>query len=147
MSGFEYGSFAGEDRYEGANTILMRGQDAMRKQIATATRRQELYISKQSVGLDPDQDLLSKVMAPNTLIGRILHSEWDGMFQSLRNGETDMAERDLDRLAASLKIALGVNPQREDVRAEARELLFRQIQSFVGPCNSPSIQLSFETWG
>ena len=100
LSGFEYGDFAGEDRYDGANTILMRGQDATRKQIATATRRQELYISKQSVGLDPNQDLLSKVMAPTTLIGRILHSEWDGMFRLLKSGETKVAEKAVDRLAA-----------------------------------------------
>ena len=132
LSGFEYGDFAGEDRYDGANMILMRGQDATRKQIATATRRQELYISKEYVGLDPNHDLLSKVMAPNTLMGRILHAEWDGIFQRLKNGETDLGERALDRLAASLKMALGVSPQREDVRAEARELLFRQIRNFVG---------------
>ena len=132
LSGFEYGRFAGEDRYDGANTILMRGQDATRKQIATATRRQELYISKQSIGLDPNQAVLSEVFAPNTMIGRVLHAEWDSLFQSLINGVSDVSEQALDRLAVSLQMALGVSPQREDVRAQARELLFRQIQNFVG---------------
>ncbi|MEL6691402.1 MAG: hypothetical protein AAFQ12_00015 [Pseudomonadota bacterium] len=132
LSGFEYGRFAGEDHYAGADTIILRGQDAIRRQIATATRRQELYISKQSIGLNPNQALLSKFIAPNTLVGRILHAEWDGIFESLKNGATNQPQSAVDRLAAALKVALGVNPQREDVRAEARELLFRQIQRFVG---------------
>ncbi len=37
----------------------------------------------------------------------------------------------LDRLAACLKIALGAHPQREDVRAHARQALFRQVCLFI----------------
>ena len=131
LSGFEYGDFGGEDRYDGADTIQMRGQDATRKLKASDTRRQDIYIQKQYFFLDPALPVLSKRIAPNSMIGRIVHAEWDNMFEMLARGEPNVSEQALDRLATSLKIALGVNPQREDVRVQARETLFRQIQRFV----------------
>lgn len=141
LSGFEYGYVGGEDRYDGVNVIQMRGQDAPGKIISTATHRQDVYIPKQSIGLDPDQCVPSRSIFPNSMIGKIVHAEWDSMFRVLAGGDCNVSLHAIDRFETSLKIALGVHPQREDVRVQARELLFRQIQRFVG-ANLDNPQLS-----
>lgn len=132
LSGFEYGYVGGKDRYDGANVIQMHGQYPPSILIATATRRQEVYIPKQTVGLDPNQDAPSRSIFSNSMIDKIAHAEWDSMFRVLAGGECNVSQHALDRFATSLKMALGVHPQREDVRVQARELLFRQIQRFIG---------------
>lgn len=131
LSGFEYGYVGGEDRYDRADVIQMHRQYPPSKLIATATRRQDVYIPKQTVGLDPNQAPPSRCIFSNSMMGKIVHAEWDSMFRMLARGDCKVSQHALDRFATSLKIALGVHPQREDVRVQAREILFRQIQRFI----------------
>ena len=131
LSGFEYGVRVGGDIYYGPGPIYVMGHQQRTRSIGTRMTFQEFYIPRDMIGFSSAQHVPNKVVYPSSSIGRIVHAEWEAVFNSAKHSEGELSSHVFERLAAAIKIALGVNPQREDVRNQARELLFRQIQRFI----------------
>jgi AraC-like DNA-binding protein len=131
LSGFEYGERGGGDIYYGPGPIYLHGHKQLGRSIGTRVTVQEFYVLRSMIGLSSDQPAPNKLIYPTSLIGRIVHAEWESVFNAVTKGQSKVTAQTFERLAAALKIALGVNPQREDIRTQSRELLFRQIQRFV----------------
>ena len=70
-------------------------------------------------------------MRPSSVLGKIIFGEWESLFQHLHRNGRHLSRESLDRFLACLKIALGTPAQREDVRAQAREALYREICRYV----------------
>ncbi|MEL6756151.1 MAG: hypothetical protein AAFP81_06915, partial [Pseudomonadota bacterium] len=92
---------------------------------------QVISFPREQIGLPTDVHVPIPAIHATTSIGHIIHSELDDVFASLKRGQAALPQIKLDRLAACFKIALGANPQREDVRAHARQALFRHICRFI----------------
>ncbi|MEO0452292.1 MAG: AraC family transcriptional regulator [Pseudomonadota bacterium] len=99
---------------------------------------------RELIGLPTDVHVPIPAIHATTSIGQIIHSELDDVFASLKRGQAALPQIKLDRLAACFKIALGANPQREDVRAHARQALFRQVCLFIER-NLERVELSTAT--
>lgn len=67
----------------------------------------------------------------SSAIGRLVFTEWDDLITDLALGRGQLSNVKMARLAACVKIAIGVHPQREDVRNHARDAVFRQICRFI----------------
>lgn len=81
--------------------------------------------------LSEDEPTALADIKATTAIGQLVFAEWDAVYAALHRGDCALSHHQLDRLAACLKIATGAHPQREDVRAHAREALFRHICRFI----------------
>lgn len=88
---------------------------------------QDITIPRHLIGLPDGEPIARPDILVTSAIGRLVFAEWNDVFADLKRGQKALAQIKLDRLAAVLKIAAGVHPQREDVRIHAREALFRQI--------------------
>lgn len=105
---------------------------------------QVISFPREQIGLPTDVHVPIPAIHATTSIGHIIHSELDDVFASLKRGQAALPQIKLDRLAACFKIALGANPQREDVRAHARQALFRQVCLFIER-NLERVELSTAT--
>lgn len=144
LSGFEYGERGGDDIYYGPGPIYLHGHKQLGRSIGTRVTVQELYVPREMVGLAQGKTAPNSLIYPTSLIGRIVHAEWETVFNAVTDGETKVSAQLFERFAAAIKIALGVNPQREDVRTQSRELLLRQIQRFiVQNLESPDLSVDF----
>lgn len=101
------------------------------KCLSPSETSQTVNFPRELIGLPTGTHVPIPMIDATCCIGQIIHSELDDIFAALKRGPTALATIKLDRLAACLKIALGANPQREDVRTHARQALFRQICLFI----------------
>lgn len=127
VSGMEQG-FNGDsviDRSPGP--IYVIGQAQPIRTVAGLNHVQKAFVPKSRLGLS--QDLLKHDTAiyPNHLVGSMLHAAMDEVLAALRCKPDTVDTRAVERFLALLRIALGVPPEREDVRTQFREALFRRI--------------------
>lgn len=92
---------------------------------------EEMYFPKTRLGYAETDLLPAPDIYPGMLIGDVVFAEWDRVFAPLRRGDQYVSANAVDRLLSCLKIALGTSPQREDVRAHAREALFDHICRYI----------------
>ena len=130
-SGFEYGDYDEGEFLGGPGAIHFGDPFSTGKSIASPLTIQEVYVPRGPVGLPVSSPVQRGKIHENTGIGKIVHSEWDSIFRLAQSGTGEVPKPTMDRFLSGIKIALGVHPQREDVRAQARELLFRQIERFI----------------
>ncbi|MEL6857998.1 MAG: AraC family transcriptional regulator [Pseudomonadota bacterium] len=153
VSGFEYSQFKQstlDDRFYAPGPIQICAEHVGGTSIGTALRSQEIYIPNVMIGVSTTRPVDYAAIYSQSMIGGIVHAEWDAMFEMAVSGQSHVSKQMIHRFAACIKIALGVHPQREDVRAEARDLLRRQIQRFIVlNLGSPdlSTRLILETFG
>ncbi|MEM6652797.1 MAG: helix-turn-helix domain-containing protein [Pseudomonadota bacterium] len=88
---------------------------------------ESVFFPKARLGFEANARVPNPDISPDTLIGKIVFAEWEDVFHALQRGDQYLSAKAVDRLIACLKIATGTHPQREDVRAQARIALFRQI--------------------
>lgn len=131
LSGFECGEQGGEDFYYTPGSIYLNGHKELGRSIETRYTIQEFYVPREMVGLSSAQPAPNSIIHPTSLVGRIVHAEWEAAYNAVANGQSTVGAKTFERLATALKIGLGVNPQREDIRTQSRELVSRQIQRFI----------------
>ena len=95
--------------------------------VRNAGTLQTAYLPKSLIGFSTDTHPGFCAIAPDTPIGRSLNSIIDALFQPEKPRPNHSLECELERLVAGVKIALGTNPKRGDVRAYARETMYRTI--------------------
>ena len=133
---FIYGQESGrENRNEpianGPGTIQFFNRKHVFESFASKRRMQNISIPRERLGLAPDQPIYSPNILAASFFGEILFAEWDALFHSLRGGHGQLAEDQLDRFIGCVKMAMGVAPQRDDVRNHARDALYRKICRFI----------------
>ncbi len=131
LSGFEFGDYADGENRASPGPIHIADPHSVGKSIGTALKIQEVYVPRHLVGLSPSRLARTERVDATSAMGKIVHAEWDLLFLAAQSGITQISQRSLERFLSGFKIALGVPPQREDVRAHARELLFRQIERLI----------------
>lgn len=92
---------------------------------------QSLYIPKSVLGFDPDAKPNNLAIHPTSSIGKLVHAGFDDAFATLSKDAGFVPTAMLNRLLACLKVVLGANPQRDDIRVHAREALSRQIKRHI----------------
>lgn len=92
---------------------------------------QDITLPRELVGLPNEEPIVRPNIYQSSTIGSLVFAEWDDVFAGLKQGARGVAQIKLDRLAAMIKIAAGIHPEREDVRHHARIALFRQICRFI----------------
>ena len=122
LSGHEYGYL---DREPGWITVSSR--TAAYEYVSTETSGQYLYTSKDMIGFDPDRHKGSIQIFPDSTIGKLIFAAMDEVFDPIVGEDLHLREAVLDEFFACLKIALGTNPRREDVRTHARSALYKLI--------------------
>lgn len=88
---------------------------------------ESIFFPKSHLGFSATDRVPNPDISSDSLIGKIVFAEWDGVFAALQRGDPYLHAKAVDRFMACLKIATGTHPQREDVRSQARDALFRQI--------------------
>ncbi|MEL6413837.1 MAG: hypothetical protein AAFQ15_02720 [Pseudomonadota bacterium] len=131
LSGFQSGVRGGVELYFAPGPIYLAGHNKKGSAIGTEMVIQEFYVPREMVGISINQTTPYVEISPRSLIGKVLHEEWNAVFASVTGENGQISNHAHQRLATALKIALGVDPQREDVRSQARELLRRQLQRFI----------------
>lgn len=131
LSGFAYGERGASEQHHTPGPIYLIGQQGTGKSVGTEITIQEFYVPRELVGIACNETAPARAINPTSLFGKIVHAEWDAVFQSATMGQSKVTTQTFERLVTAIKIALGVSPQREDVRSEARELMSRQIQRFI----------------
>ena len=129
--GFEIGEYENGEFYCGPGSIQVGDPLSTGKTISSALKIQEIYLPRPMLGLREARLARREKIYELHRAGQIAHAEWNILFRELNAGSNQIPMRQMDLLLASLIIALGVNPQREDVRTHARELLFRHIERFI----------------
>lgn len=99
--------------------------------IASGRRVQNLTLPLELLGLPRDEPVRLPSIPETSAIGQLVFAEWDDLYADLRFGAGQLSNAKMARTVACLKIAIGVHPQREDVRVHARDALFRQICRFI----------------
>ncbi|MEM1147747.1 MAG: AraC family transcriptional regulator [Pseudomonadota bacterium] len=122
---------SGEESYLQRPGTIEFGDQKIWTSLNSAIRSQGVTLPKEMLGYDAGDLLPEAVVTPNTQIGEILFAEWDALFRSLHGQGPALTQSTMDRFISCLKIALGVSPQCEDVRAHARKALMRQIQRYI----------------
>ena len=142
VSGFEYGDYEHGETHFSPGQIQIGDPHSTGRGIGTALTIEEIYLPKAMIDLSPDRPMQSEKLHPNSALGKIVHDEWHSIFRLARSGTSKAPKADLERFIASIQIALGAPPQREDVRAHARDLMFRQIDQFISAnLRSPNLDI------
>jgi len=129
--GEEQGVCADGETYRArAGELNFLDQDCHFQSAASQRRLQTIALPRSLLGLCEEAPIIVPSIEQDSAIGQIVFAEWDDIYADLKRGER-LSRRKMDRTVACLKIGLGVNPQREDVRAHAREALFRHICRFI----------------
>lgn len=110
----------------------------------TERQSHNVTVPRAQLGVSEETPFEFPDIRQNTAIGQLVFAEWDAIYAALDRGDRALSHNQLDRLAACLKIAMGANPQREDVRAHAREAIFREICRHI-ETNLEQRDLSTET--
>ena len=92
---------------------------------------QDITLPRDLIGLPDDEPIARPHIYQSSSIGSLVFAEWDDVFAGLKQGAQNVGQIKLDRLAAMIKIAAGIHPEREDVRHHARVAVFRQICRFI----------------
>lgn len=130
-SGFEFGDYRIGDYYLGPGAIQVGDPLWTGRSISSALEIQEIYLPQALLGLSTSRLAQRDRIYGSHQFGEIAHAEWDSLYSLLKKGRKSISRRTLDLFLASIKIALGVHPQREDIRKQSRELLFRHIERFI----------------
>lgn len=121
----------GEECYIQRPGEINFGDQKIWTSINSALRWQGVTLPKEMLGYDAGDIVPEIDVFPNRQIGEILFAEWDALFNALQGRGRPLTQSVLDRFVTCLKIALGLSPQREDIRAHARDALMRQIQRYI----------------
>ena len=131
VCGTTYGVNGGEDYRLAQDAIHLNGQRNARDLITKSIRVQEALIPKAALGLPVGGAIKDKMFRPRSDNAKLLFSEWTALYRGLLRGDNFVPKSSLDRLLSLIKIELGADPRREDVRAQARDALRRQIFRFI----------------
>ena len=121
----------GEYSCSGPGMIDFFHQELQIKSVCTWRLVQDLSVPRELLGLPLDDAIQPPEILESSAIGQLVFAEWDDLFTDLKSGLSQLSKVKLDRTLACVKIAIGVHPQREDVRKQARDAIFRQICRFV----------------
>ena len=105
---------------------------------------QQMFVPKACLGFQPEQLVGGTTVDCSRPRGLMLHACMTELFETAKANRDSIPEDLFDRLVALLKVNLGVNPQREDVRTQLRKSLFGQICIFIER-NLSDMSLSAET--
>lgn len=131
LSGRSHG-ICGDDIIDRApGVIYVSDQEIPFHALVEAHTIQSLYIPKAMLGFDPDANPNNLAIHRESSAGQLVHAILDEAYETLAMETGTIATAMLDQLLAVLKVALGANPQRGDVRAHARDALFRQICRYI----------------
>lgn len=131
LSGRSHG-VCGDDIIDRApGVIYVSDQEIPFSALVEAHTIQSLYIPKTLLDFDPEANPNNLAIAPTSPIGRLVHASIDEAYETLGRETGFVPTAMLDQLMAVLKVALGANPQRGDVRTHARDALFRQICRYI----------------
>ena len=131
---------SGEERgREGAEKTLLNkpgsiqfsDQQQTLESIASTRCVQDITLPRALLDLPEDEPVTAPTLKATSAIGQLVFAEWDAIFDQFKNGAQAISQDQLDRFAACVKIAMGLNPQREDVRAHARNAIFRKICFYI----------------
>ncbi|MEM9376613.1 MAG: AraC family transcriptional regulator [Pseudomonadota bacterium] len=130
VSGGEQGVFGDSVNRLRPNQLEFVGHTDTGEAVVERSHIQEFYMPKYRLTDVEEDEVPDAPLSPNSVIGKILLSEWDAMFEDL-NKTSALSFVTLDRFIACIKIAFGTPAQREDVRAQAREALHQEICRYV----------------
>ncbi|MEO1303489.1 MAG: hypothetical protein AAFV37_00845 [Pseudomonadota bacterium] len=122
---------SGDDCFIARPDEIEFGDQRLWTSINSAMRVQSVTLPKEMLGYDAGDVLPEAVATPTTRIGEMIFAEWDALFGALNGHGRPLKQSTIDRFITCLKIALGISPQREDIRAHARDALMRQIQRYI----------------
>lgn len=105
---------------------------------------QQMFVPKTCLGFQPDQLVRGTTVQCSHPSGLMLHTCMTELFETAKANRDSIPEDLFSRLIALLKVNLGVDPQREDVRTQLRKSLFGQICIFIEQ-NLSDTSLSAET--
>ena len=125
------GGADGETYRASAGELNFLDQECHFQSAASQRRLQTIALPRALLGLCEETPVVLPSIEQTSAIGQLVFAEWDDLYADLNRGDARLSRGNMDRTVACLKIALGVNPQREDVRAHAREALFRHICRFI----------------
>ncbi|MEO0452291.1 MAG: AraC family transcriptional regulator [Pseudomonadota bacterium] len=132
LSGEEHGIHEdGEVFHNSAGTMEFFDQVRNYKSVLTWRRMETISTPREKLGLPEDGPIILPDISETNAIGKLVFAEWRDLFADLKSGAGHVTTVKMDQLMACLKIAIGVDPQREDVRAYARDAMFRQICRFI----------------
>ncbi|MEO1303490.1 MAG: AraC family transcriptional regulator [Pseudomonadota bacterium] len=112
------------------NQIALEWHAGLESGVVQRSHLQEVYLPKPVFGDGVDLQRDPPPFYAESTLTRMIFSEWDALFNDLKETSA-LSVTVLDRFIACLKIALGTPAQREDVRAQAREALYREICRYV----------------
>ncbi|MFN3213112.1 MAG: hypothetical protein ACE37M_08405 [Henriciella sp.] len=92
--------------------------------MTSAYRVQQLFVSRAELNIPEDWRICERVIAADTPIARLLHESMTEFYTALVQNHGFIPPEIVERFQALLKINLGVHPQRSDVRAQLRQVLF-----------------------
>ncbi|MEL6860494.1 MAG: AraC family transcriptional regulator [Pseudomonadota bacterium] len=131
LVGRESGLHHGEVTERTAGPIYIIDQEVPCELIISRFECQMFYISKSDLGFVPGETNPNLEITRESLIGQLVHRSMDRVFQSLEEGCSAMPAGPANCFISCLKIALGAHPQRGDVRADARDALYRLICDYI----------------
>ena len=131
VSGTTLGVSGGEDYRLSQDTIRLNGQRDAREMITHKIWLQEVLVPRTALDMPVGQAIEGHRIERRSTNDKLLFSEWDEIYKGLLRGDGCVPKSALDRLSCLMKIALGADPQREDVRVQARDALRREICRFV----------------
>ncbi|MEM1148383.1 MAG: AraC family transcriptional regulator [Pseudomonadota bacterium] len=112
------------------NQIDLRWHVGLESGVIQRSHFQEVYMPKEFFEDGVDLQRNPQPFYAYSTLTRMIFSEWDALFTDLSKTST-LSGSALDRFIACIKIALGTPAQREDVRAQAREALQREICRYI----------------
>lgn len=121
----------GESYRSVAGELNFLDQECHFQSVASQRRIQTIALPRTLLGLCEEAPVVEPSITQGSAIGQLVFAEWDDLYADLQSEDRFLTRSNMHRMVACLKIALGVNPQREDVRAPAREALFRHICRFI----------------
>lgn len=131
-SGEERGREAGDNTLQSKpGSIQFCDQQHSLESIASARCVQDITLPRALLDLPEDESVTAPNLTATSGIGQLVFAEWDALYDHIKSGARALSQDQLNRFASCVKIAMGLNPQREDVRAHARDALFRQICRYI----------------
>ena len=131
LSGEERGNAADGVYVSGPGELHFLDQHCPFESVTSQRRMQSISLPRELLGLCEERPVVLPAIHQSSAIGQLAFAEWDDLYADLKRGDARLSTAKMDRTIACLKIALGVNPQREDVRSLARDALFRHICRFI----------------
>lgn len=92
---------------------------------------QTIYLEKNLLGYDPSIHPRFRRIDPKSNIGACIEAVWDDLFNHLWLNDKVVSEPAIDKLVSCIKIAIGTDSEREDVRTHARRALHTVICRYI----------------